>query len=177
MIRSFRLNGFGLDCIIMYNVRLIEPKDNAAVEQIIRSCLIEFGGDHEGTAWMDPNLGSFSEVYADELSHYWVAVDENDRVVGGTGIAPLEGKPGFAELQKMYCLSEARGTGIAYDLMKQACDFAEQHYDAIYLETLETMTRAHAFYEKWGFTRTEPLVSNEYFACDIHYVKYLKGTK
>ena len=32
-------------------IREIQKEDDAAVEQVIRACLIEFGGDHEGTAW------------------------------------------------------------------------------------------------------------------------------
>ena len=43
--------------------REIEPKDNRSVEAVIRACLIEFGADHEGTAWADPDLGRFSEIY------------------------------------------------------------------------------------------------------------------
>ena len=49
-----------------YKIREIEKRDNAAVEQIIRSCLIEFGGNREGTAWCDPDLGRFSEIYNNE---------------------------------------------------------------------------------------------------------------
>ena len=45
-----------------YRIREIEKRDNTAVEQIIRSCLIEFGGNREGTAWCDPDLGRFSEI-------------------------------------------------------------------------------------------------------------------
>lgn len=43
-----------------YIIREITEKDNKEIENIIRSCLIEFGGNHEGTAWTDPNLGRFS---------------------------------------------------------------------------------------------------------------------
>ena len=46
-----------------YKIREIEAKDNKEIEQIIRSCLIEFGANHEGTVWADPNLGRFSEIY------------------------------------------------------------------------------------------------------------------
>ena len=46
-----------------YILREIEEKDNKAVENVIRTCLIEHGGNHEGTAWADPDLGRFSEIY------------------------------------------------------------------------------------------------------------------
>ena len=96
-----------------YTIRPIEARDNEAVEAVIRACLLEFGGNRPGTAWYDPGLSRFSEVYRGEGRAYWVAVDEGGRVVGGTGIGELEGVPGVCELQKMYCLPEARGTGAA----------------------------------------------------------------
>ncbi len=49
-----------------YSIREIQPQDNARVEEVIRTCLIEFGGNHAGLAWSDPDLGRFSEVYARE---------------------------------------------------------------------------------------------------------------
>ena len=48
---------------MQFRIREIESKDNKEIEKIIRTCLIEFGANHEGTAWSDPNLGRFSEVY------------------------------------------------------------------------------------------------------------------
>ena len=42
-----------------YTIREIESKDNKQVENVIRTCLIEFGANHEGTALADTNLGRF----------------------------------------------------------------------------------------------------------------------
>ena len=69
-----------------YLIREIEDKDNKVVEKIIRTCLIEFGGNHDGLAWSDPDLGRFSEIYNKEGHKYWVVEDENGIVVGGCGI-------------------------------------------------------------------------------------------
>ena len=44
-------------------IRLIQEKDDPVIEMIIRQCLIEYGGNHEGTAWDDPDLGRFSKIY------------------------------------------------------------------------------------------------------------------
>ena len=41
-----------------YTIREIEEKDNPQIEQVIRSCLIEFGGNREGLAWADPILST-----------------------------------------------------------------------------------------------------------------------
>lgn len=157
-----------------YTIREIQPSDNAQVEAIIRGCLIEFGANHEGTAWEDPYLGRFSEVYAVSGRAYWVALDTAGSVVGGVGIGELPGAPGVCELQKMYCLPCARGTGIAKALLEKALAFAAEHYERCYLETLENMTAAQRFYEKHGFVRIqEPLGSTGHYSCDVLYLKDL----
>ena len=58
-------------------IREIEKKDNKQIEHVIRACLIEFGANHDGTAWTDPNLDKFSEIYNTKGNKYWVTVDEN----------------------------------------------------------------------------------------------------
>ena len=108
-----------------YKIREIEAKDNKKIEDIIRQSLIEFGANHEGTAWTDPDLGRFSEIYNKEGNKYWVATDENDKIIGGVGIGKLEGVEGVCELQKMYCLPEARGTGVAHQLIIIALEYAK----------------------------------------------------
>mgnify|MGYP003293746906 CR=1 FL=1 len=114
--------------MMMTGAKEIEKKDNAGVESLIRTCLLEFGGDREGTAWCDPDLGRFSEIYNKEAHKYWVAVDENDNVVAGVGIGDLPEAEGVCELQKMYCLKEYRGNGIATGLIKIAFEFARNYY-------------------------------------------------
>ena len=163
------MSGVKMNCAI----REIEPRDNAQVEAVIRACLIEFGANHAGTAWADPDLGRFSEIYRGKGNRYWVAVDENDRVVGGTGIGALEAD-GVCELQKMYCLPEVRGTGLAQRLIEVALEYASRYYELCYLETLDNMVAAQRFYEKNGFVRTDkPVVQTAHFACEGKYIRKL----
>ena len=155
-----------------YTIRPIEARDNTAVEAVIRSCLIEFGANHEGTAWADPDLGRFSEIYNTPGNRYWVAEDEKGNILGGTGIGRLTDT--VCELQKMYCLPRARGTGLASQLMALALNYAREHYEYCYLETLDNMTAAQRFYEKHGFSRTDiPPIKTPHFACDVKYIKKL----
>ena len=155
-----------------YTIREIKEKDNKLVEDLIRTCLIEFGGNHEGLAWSDPDLGRFSEVYNKEGYKYWVAEDENGKILAGTGIGKLVDN--VCELQKMYCYKEARGTGIAHELMKIALDYAKQYYEKCYLETLSNMVAANKFYLKYGFVRLDkPYIQTEHYACDVWYIKEL----
>lgn len=160
---------------MVYKIREIEKKDNKEIENLIRTCLIEFEANHEGTAWSDPNLGNFSLIYNTEGDKYWVAADERGKIVGGVGIGALCCTEGICELQKMYCLSEARGTGASHKLMDTALEFARKYYVKCYLETLENMKAAQKFYEKYGFEKIDkPLVKTEHFACNVRYIKNLK---
>lgn len=157
-----------------YTIREIQKKDNSGIEQVIRTCLIEFGANHEGTAWADPNLGRFSEIYDGKGNQYWVVEDENGLVKAGVGIGNLPGVEGVCELQKMYCLPELRGTGISHQLMDIALEYAKKYYQRCYLETLDNMIAAQKFYEKYGFYRIyEPLGDTGHFECDVRYIKDL----
>ena len=159
-----------------YTIREIEEKDNQSVEHVIRTCLKEFGADREGTAWCDPNLGRFSSLYHRPGSRYWVVEDESGAVVGGAGIGPLEGAEGVCELQKMYCLPAARGTGAARRLMELCLDYAGTLYRVCYLETFSNMTAANRFYLKHGFARLDaPMGGTGHFSCDVWYARDLSA--
>ena len=130
-----------------------------------------------GNSWAEPNLGRFSEIYNSEGNKYWVIVDKNNKIVGGTGIGRLEGIEDVCELQKMYCLPSARGTGISHKLMNIALEYAKKYYKRCYIETLENMIAAQKFYKKYGFKRIyEPLVKTEHYCCDVRFVKDLIWT-
>ena len=159
---------------MIYNIREIQQKDNKSVESVIRTCLIEFGANHEGTAWADPDLCRFSEIYNTVGNKYWVIEDENGTILGGVGIGNLEGTDKICELQKMYCLPQIRGTGLSHKLMDIALNYAKKYYKKCYLETLPNMIAAQKFYEKHGFIHIyEPVIKTEHFACDVLYIKDL----
>lgn len=154
-------------------IREIERRDDAQVEALIRACLLEFDGVRPGTAWYDPNLGRFSQLYGAPGSRYWVA-EEEGKVLGGCGVGPLPQNPGVCELQKMYCLKEARGTGIAASLLEKCLRYAQKHYEKCYLETFGNMLAAQRFYEKHGFVRIDaPLPGTGHFGCDVWYLRKL----
>ena len=151
-------------------IRELQAKDNAAIEQIIRECLIEFGGNREGLAWADESLSHLSDYYNQEGRAYWV-IEQEGKVVGGCGIAEFNGSNEVCELQKMYLSRDTRGTGIAAKLLDTALTFAGLHYKHCYLETLQNMHAANRFYAKHGFEAlAAPLAGSEHFACDAWYI-------
>ncbi len=153
-------------------IRLIEKKDDARVAEIIRECLTEYDcAGRMDTAWGDPYLDRFSEVYILENNAYYVAENDEGLVVAGVGVGPLDDEKGICELQKMYCVSDYRGTGIAQKLLDEALAFARKYYKGCYLETRDNMERAKHFYEKNSFSYTPDTIGNTgHGGCDYHYI-------
>jgi len=158
---------------IDFKIRKLEEKDNLRIAEIIRACLTEYGyAGRMDTAWGDPELEHFSHVYSADKSAYWVAEDDKGIVVAGVGIGPLPGEMDTCELQKMYCIPEYRGTGIAQDLINLAMKFAMQFYKNCYLETCQEMERAQNFYKKNGFHQiTETFGDTGHTGCGSHFIK------
>ncbi|MEK8132651.1 GNAT family N-acetyltransferase [Paenibacillus filicis] len=156
-------------------IREIEEKDNQAIEQIIKRSLESFNLNIPGTAYFDPQLSSLAQYYKEQPnSKYWVAVNEQNEVVGGVGIAAFGQEPGICELQKLYIAPEAQGRGLSKELMKVALDFAKEHYTYCYLETLKKLQAANLLYIKLGFQQLErPLDGSEHNATDAWFIKDL----
>src|ERR1700744_394271 len=96
-----------------------EPHDNAAVAAIIRTVMPEFGADGPGFAIHDAEVDAMHASYARARSAYFV-VERDGRVIGGGGVAPLEGGDAdVCELRKMYFLPAARGIGAGSEMMRR----------------------------------------------------------
>lgn len=110
------------------------------------------------------------EYYNTDRYAYFV-VQEEDRVIGGAGIAQLDNYDGnVCELQKMYFLPEARGRGIGSRMMEICLKTAEDFgYDLCYLETMPYMKAAQKLYQKTGFGYIDgPLGDTGHFSCPVH---------
>lgn len=142
-------------------IRPLTEKDNAAIAEVIRTVSAEHGLSAErGFSVADPTLDQLSEVYARDNARYWV-ICHGDTVLGGGGIAPLDGEEGVCELQKMYFLPEIRGKGLARSLALQCLRFArEQGFKQCYLETTEELESAIALYAGLGFERIAHALGN-----------------
>jgi putative acetyltransferase len=137
----------------MLTFRPIRPEDDASVAAIIRMVMPEFGADGPGFALHDPEVDHMSAAYSTPSAAYFVVVGEDGRVVGGGGIAALEGgEPGVCELRKMYFLPEVRGKGMGEALLRHCLGVAKDlGYRTCYLETLTGMDQAIRLYAKLGF--------------------------
>ncbi|PMQ05510.1 putative N-acetyltransferase [Dyella sp. AD56] len=154
-------------------IRPIEARDNAAVANIIRAVMPEFGADGPGFAIHDAEVDAMYEAYARPRSAYFV-VERDGRVIGGGGVAPLEGgDTDVCELRKMYFLPEARGIGAGSAMMLRCLDAARAHgFRRCYLETLTGMDAARELYLRHGFRVIDaPMGGTGHFSCDRFFLR------
>ena len=105
-------------------IRPITHADDAAMAAIIRAVMPEFGAVGDGFAINDPEVDWMSRAYAQPRSAYFV-VERDGIVVGGGGVAPLDGGDGdTCELRKMYFLPQARGLGAGSAMMERCLQAA-----------------------------------------------------
>lgn len=153
-------------------IRPIAPTDDSAVRDIILTVMPEFGARGPGFAIEDAEVHAMSTSYARDRCAYFV-VEAEARVVGGGGIAPLEGGPAsVCELRKMYFLPQWRGRGVGRLLLNRCLETARaQGFAQCYLETLNQMTAARALYERHGFQLlSQPLGSTGHYGCNRFYL-------
>ncbi len=156
-------------------IRALQPEDNAAIANVIRSTLKEFGADRPGTVYFDPTTDDLYRLFQENGSFYQVAV-AGDTIVGGGGIFPSEGLPeGTCELVKMYLLPTARGIGLGKKMITACLEEARQlGYQQVYLETMPELKDALKTYEKFGFNYlTGPLGNTGHFGCALWMLKKL----
>jgi putative acetyltransferase len=158
-----------------FHIRPISASDDLAMAGIIRAVMPTFGAVGPGFAINDPEVDYMSRAYDRPGAAFFVVQESaTGRVVGGGGIAPLDGARGdqrVCELRKMYFLPEARGHGLGAAMLKRCLDFArDAGYDGCYLETLHAMTQAIRLYERFGFTRlAAPLGDTGHHGCNRFY--------
>ena len=158
-----------------YIIREIQQKDNQAIAKIVRDVLMELGAPKVGTAYADANLDSLYETYQNPKFVYYV-IEINNKIIGGAGIGPLENDlESICELQKMYLLPEARGLGLAKQLIDKCLQSAINFgYKNCYLETMVYMTAAQKLYSKSGFEYLKsPLGNTGHTSCPVWMLKSL----
>jgi putative acetyltransferase len=156
-------------------IRPIEPRDDGAVANLIRTVMPEFGASGPGFAINDPEVDAMAAAYSGAGHAYWV-VELDGSVAGGGGIAPLDGGPtDTCELRKMYFMPSLRGRGAGRALIARCLDAArEAGFRQCYLETLGGMHEAQRLYRAAGFSRIDgPMGATGHFACNTFFLRTL----
>ncbi|MBO4368156.1 MAG: N-acetyltransferase, partial [Clostridia bacterium] len=96
----------------------LKAENDPALADLIRVNLKKYRLDIPGTVYFDENLNHLSDYYlADPAERfYYVMIDDNDRLVGGIGLARFEFFEDCCELQKLYLADEVKGAGLSYKL-------------------------------------------------------------
>ena len=160
----------------MPKYRKIEAADDRKIAKIIRANLEKHNLDIPGTAYFDPQLDCLSAYYnaEPEKRAYFIALDENDKIIGGVGIAEFDGLCDCAEIQKLYLDDSSKGKGYGKELMKIAENEARKSgYKQLYLETHSNLPAAIYLYEKSGFKQIDRPKETVHGKMDRFYLKKL----
>ena len=159
-----------------WKIRAISPHDDTRVAWIIRTVMPEYGAVGDGFAINDPEVDWMSKAYNAPRCAYFV-VELEGQVLGGGGIAPLQGASNarICELRKMYFLPALRGLGAGRALLDTCLDKAREFgFELCYLETLSGMDRAMALYQAAGFRSLDkPIGDTGHTGCNRYFTKSL----
>ncbi len=157
-------------------IRPILAKDNKYIAEVIRKSFRDNQTDHlEGVSLHDPALNNLSEAYAKAHSGYWV-VEVNRQIVGGVGIAPLQGADNeYCEMQKLYLDRSVTGIGLGRRLIALSIEKVKEFgYRYCHLETLKELGAAVSLYESFGFEHLDGSLGNTgHSSCEICMLKKL----
>ena len=156
-------------------IREIQPQDNKQIAAVIREVFITDNFPKTGTAFADLQLDFMFEAYDKPRATYFV-VENEDKIIGGAGISQLENSTeNICELQKMYFLHEARGSGIGFQMIQKCLEKATEFgFEKCYLETLPEMLTAQHLYTKAGFEYlSSPIGNTGHTTCPVWMIKEL----
>ena len=160
----------------MLKYRRITADDDEALARIIRTNLEKMDLNIPGTAYFDSELDHLSAYYnsSPEKRCYFTVLDEEDRVIGGIGVAEFSGIENCAEMQKLYLDDSAKGKGYSREMVSAAEAWAKNAgYQKLYLETHSNLKVAMKLYEKLGFKEIEKPSCVLHGTMDHFYLKNL----
>lgn len=141
-----------------YKVRKLLVKDVPQLINVTKAVWAEFGFDsnHRDAPFFEKELSKIYEIYNVKKSCYFVLV-QGEKIVGGSGFAPLPGKcKDTCELKGMYLSNQIRRLGLGTLLLKHTLQAAKNEgFKKCYLETMDYMHGANTLYQKFGFTGLE----------------------
>tara|TARA_R110002073_G_scaffold40547_5_gene115075 strand:+ start:186678 stop:187154 length:477 start_codon:yes stop_codon:yes gene_type:complete len=156
-------------------IRKIQPQDNAALEQIIKTSLVEFGMPTVGTAYEDKETTMMYEAYQNEREVYYV-IEVDGAILGGGGIKPLQNtNEDVCELQKMYFNPSIRGKGYGKMLIRKCLQASRDlGFKKCYLESAANLKAAIHLYESHDFKHLKgPLGDTGHYSCSVWMLKHL----
>ncbi|HJU44015.1 MAG TPA: GNAT family N-acetyltransferase [Vicinamibacterales bacterium] len=137
----------------MLEIRPAVPADIPHVRDMLKE-YVEWIGLDLAFQEIDAELAGLPGEYAPPRGALFVAV-EGHRHVAMIALRPLDGPA--AEMKRLYVRPQARGRGLARQLIARLCDEAKRlGYSELRLDTLPMMGEAQALYEAHGFVDIAP---------------------
>jgi ribosomal protein S18 acetylase RimI-like enzyme len=134
-------------------IRAAGPEDIPQVRAMLRE-YVEWIGLDLAFQEINAELDGLPGDYAPPRGALFVAV-EGPRYLAMIALRPLDHST--AEMKRLYVRPEARGRGLARQLIARLCGEAKRlDYTEIRLDTLPKMGEAQAIYETHGFVDIEP---------------------
>ena len=138
-------------------LRPIEPRDDPALAQLVRSSLEAHGLNIPGPAYFDTELDRLSGFYRGHPGRGYFVLEDAGELAGGVGVAEYAPRGGCAELQKLYLTNRLKGRGLGCLLLDKAIALArELGYRELYIETHHNLNAAVHLYRKRGFVPFTP---------------------
>lgn len=112
-------------------------------------------GDEVWLEGYDADLLNVDDAYRKKGGAFWIAISDDGEVFGTVALKLVPEDDDSIELKRMYIDQSVRGTGLAHRLTDTVIEWGKEHgYKKVVLWTDTQFTRAHRFYEKYGFTYT-----------------------
>lgn len=134
-------------------IRPAGDHDTPAIRKMLEEYL-EWIGLDLGFQAIDQELAGLPGDYAPPRGALLVAI-EGERYLAMIALRPIDAA--IAEMKRLYVRPDARGRGLARQLITRLCDEARRlKYTEVRLDTLPKMGEAQALYETYGFVDIEP---------------------
>lgn len=126
----------------MYIIKEYEDRYNKKINDFVISIYVDEYGFEEHRKGLEQEDNS---IYVREGGNFWIAVDENDEIVGT--IAVSKHSDSDMEIKRLYVRKDYRGKGLSKILYNGAIEFCkQQEFQKIFLGTYERLETAINFY-------------------------------
>ena len=136
-----------------YVIRVAKPSDQDAIFLLVESVYAEYGYEASKTHG-EADLMSLEESYFDKGGCFWVLESQAGVIRGAHAALPCN--ESVCTFRRLYLHGSLRGTSAGQELMKITIAWAKEHgFSRIEFWSDTKYQRAHRFFEKFGFTKTD----------------------
>jgi len=137
-----------------YIVRKADPKDAKGIHEVVLAAFEEFRYFYSPEGFADTVMSEEIAVKRIEDMKIYIAIDQNDEIIGTIGWKKLSEKEGHIRGMAVHPKMQGKESPAGNLLEKVERDALSQECTFLTLDTTEVLQRAQNFYRKNGFTKT-----------------------